>query len=158
MFIKKSVLILLLCAAFVGFTFASDPMVPGDNVMDAINQANPQFKVLGTQIAPIPEGTIDYYKLQAETDDSDIKFLVVLDTYVVGVLQNNDGVDEIVIDADGDGTLDYVSQYMVVPYWVVANEYMHEGGSNDAFKDAMDQSIEMFNSTTIRISVGPFQN
>jgi len=146
MFIRYSTFVLLFCFVSAGWLHASDPMVLGENVLDAINQANPQFKVLGTQIVPIPEGTIDYYKLEAETDESDIKFLVVQDTYVVGVLQGNENVDEILVDANGDGTLDYASHTLVVPYWVVAQGYEHDGGSKDDFKIALDQAIENFNS------------
>ena len=117
----------------------------GDNVLDAFEANTPQFKTPGPTILPIPEGTIDFWKYRASTTERDVKFLVVNDRHVVGVLQHVSGQDVILIDQDGDGTLDYSSDILRVPYWVVARTGSATAGAPDNVGPFLDRAFAHFN-------------
>lgn len=138
------VLLYLLTAS--GNLISQEALEVNDNVKIAIDSMAPQYKTIGQQIVPIPEGFIDYYKLQSETTDKDLKFLVIQDQYVVGVLQQVNGIDQILIDANGDGSLDYESQFLAIPYWVVAQKYHHNSSAANNVEELLNQLVESFNS------------
>jgi hypothetical protein len=86
-----------------------------------LQQYPPKYKTVGPTIINFPEGTIDFYKYKTETADEDIKILVILDKYPVGVLQSNRGESQFYYDLSGDGILDSEVATMEVPFWVVAS-------------------------------------
>ena len=139
------------------FLSSQELLVIGDNVIEAIDMENPQFKTIGQELLRIPEGTIDYYKLKASTDDTDVKFLVIQDQHVIGVLQNVNGQSQILIDATGNGVLDIQLDYLIVPYWVVAHNYQHNQTATDNIKPAFDNAIQNFNSTDNPYTTGSHQ-
>ena len=73
----QKILIIVLFVTVSVCLSSQESLLIGDNVIEAIDMENPQFKTIGQELLRIPEGSIDYYKLKASTDDTDVKFLVM---------------------------------------------------------------------------------
>lgn len=144
----------ILLVLSVPVALAQAPLKLGDDVRAAFASDNPSHMVFGAAVVDIPEGTIAFYKKAADSERNDRKYLVVLDRYVVGVLQDTGAGSEILVDADGNGTLDYASNVLRVPFWVVAREYSHTPEDADNVRPYMDHSIQNFNSTADPYSTG----
>lgn len=136
----------LLLVGIAAHLYARDPLSVGDDVYQAFMADAPQYKVIGPSIVRIPEGVVDFYKTKVQPDPEDGYYLVILDRYVVGVLQPIAEQPIILIDADGNGTLDYESRILRVPYWVVAREYQVQGQEPNNVKAFLDQALANFNS------------
>ena len=112
----QKILIIVLFVTVSVCLSSQESLLIGDNVIEAIDMENPQFKTIGQELLRIPEGSIDYYKLKASTDDTDVKFLVIQDRHVIGVLQNVNGQNQILIDATGNGVLDILGNRLVFAF------------------------------------------
>ncbi len=150
---KKLSLVFVFLIA-VSSLYAEDIALIEDNVLDLFNSYNPQYKTIGPKILNIPEGQIDFYKMKIDTDESDLKFLVIKDKYIIGVLQNVNGEDQLLIDANGDNLLDYYSQELTIPYWVVASECNNHSNNEYNLDIYFDEAIEIFNGEVNPYSSG----
>ena len=139
---KKLILVFIFLIVVSGL-YAEDVVQIDDNVLVLFNKYKPQYKTIGPRILDIPEGQIDFYKMKVDTDEKDLKFLVIKDKYIIGILQNIDGEDQLLIDANGDNILDYSSPELTIPFWVVSLEYNHENKDNLDYY--FDVAIENFN-------------
>ncbi len=144
---RKLFLLMLLSVLAVSVVAAQNYIFkPEDNIIEFCKEKRPKFMTAGPQlIAGMPETVQNFLKFKEKTTDADTKILES-ENFIVGVLQNNDGKNEILYDMDGDGILDVYSERMFVPAWVLfrldsANKTPKN--NTDAY---LDSFYELFNA------------
>jgi len=90
-----------------------------DNIVEYCDRNPPQYLTPGPTLLNIPEGTQNFLKYKEETTPKDIKFLEN-NQYIVGILQNINGDDQLLYDLNGDGLLDSRVPIMIVPFWILS--------------------------------------
>jgi hypothetical protein len=115
--VRPVVLSLLVLLSASGF--CQENLALRQDLLSYLKDNPPTLKSAGPKVVDIPEGTVDFYKYKAKTDPSDIKILVILNKYPVGVLQSVNGKAQLLYDLTGDGVLDTEVAGLEVPYWVV---------------------------------------
>ncbi|MDA3812031.1 MAG: hypothetical protein PF518_17065 [Spirochaetaceae bacterium] len=145
-FLKKY-LISIMILFISSIVFSQEQLNLGDNILEYIKQNPPKFKTIGSQEFQIDEGRIDYYKYKDVTDHSDLKILVINDKHVIGALQFIKGKDRLYFDITGDGILDSEIDFMIVPYWVIAETSFGNIDRNENnLLSILDQAFEQYNS------------
>jgi hypothetical protein len=153
--VKKIVCVLLILPALT--LLSQENLVLGQNLNDYLGSHPPTFKTKGPGILTIPEGTIDFYKYKAQTDDADLKILMILDKYPVGVLQSENGKSRLLYDLTGDGVLDTYTENMEIPFWVVARNTEDKlKTSTDTIKAYLDTYYQMFQNDEDPYSSGKY--
>ncbi len=100
---KFKLSVLLLIASFS--IHAQENLTLGQDLNEYLKQHPPLYKTIGTKLVDLPEGATDFYKFKQQTNDSDIKILMILDKYLVGVLQSEKGKSKLYYDLSGDGII-----------------------------------------------------
>jgi hypothetical protein len=153
--VRPAVLFLLMSLALDGF--CQENLALGQDLYSYLRDHPPTMKSAGRKILGIPEGTVDFYKYKAQTDKNDIKILVILEKYFVGVLQSENGKSHLLYDLTGDGVLDAEVTEMEVPYWVVArNTEEKQKTSKNNIKQYLDGYYQMFQQDANPFTSGKF--
>ena len=153
--VRPAVLFLLMSLALDGF--CKENLALGQDLYSYLRDHPPSMKSAGRKILGIPEGTVDFYKYKAQTDKNDIKILVILEKYFVGVLQSENGKSHLLYDLTGDGVLDAEVTEMEVPYWVVArNTEEKQKTSKNNIKQYLDGYYQMFQQDANPFTSGKF--
>lgn len=150
----KKIIIIISLLINIQNNYTSDCLNIGDNIVSIFNENIPKYKTEGIKIINIEEGKVDFYKYKIETTDNDIKYLVILDKYIIGVLQNNNGNNEFIFDMNGDGILDTIFNKMVIPYWVVKENNISNISRHNNIQIWLDNAFTNFNSTENPYSSG----
>ncbi len=141
------VCVLLLVAALATPAFSQENVKPGQDLNDYLAAHPVRYKIVGPVIIPIKEGRVDFYKYSSSTTDAGLKVLSINDQYVVGVLQQENGVPKILMDMDGDGKLDTYVPNLIVPFWVVADDTPQaQRSSTNNVKSFLDDFYQSFQS------------
>jgi hypothetical protein len=125
--------------------WAQNNLALGQDLLQFMNKNPPGYKTFGPKILQMREGTIDFYKYSPVTTDLDLKILVVVDKYEIGVLQREDDDSVILLDMKGDGKLDTKFPILFVPYWVVAQNTPNRlKTNNNNVKEFLDGFYKAF--------------
>jgi hypothetical protein len=172
--IRLAVLPLLLFLVSAG-GFSQDSLALGQNLRSYLKDHPPTLKAAGKPIIDIPEGVVDVYRYEAKAAEGDIRILVILDKYPVGVVRLENGKPHLLYDLSGDGVLDAEMPGLEVPYWVVADntdERLRTGTNNiklyldgfytmfqdDANPFTSGKAEEYLNLILKKVTSGPVEN
>ncbi|HET6451896.1 MAG TPA: hypothetical protein VFI08_11330 [Spirochaetia bacterium] len=127
----------------------------GEDLRAYVKEHPPAYKIDGKKVIAIPEGTIDLYAYAPRTTPADMKVLVILDTYAVGVVQSVNGKEQTLFDLTGDGVLDTETDGLEIPWWVVAaNTTDAQKTPTNNVKQYLDGYYQMFQGDANPVSSG----
>lgn len=130
---------------------------PGDNIVEYCESNPPVYSVAGPQILNLPEGRVDFYKYKVQTVDEDTKFFHQ-QSWLTGVLQNQNGVNQMLFDINGDGILDGEYSRIIIPYWILSRSFHTAKGGENNLEAFLDDGIDAFNGDPNPYESGAHQN
>jgi hypothetical protein len=138
--------------------FCQENVALGQNMVTYLKEHPPTFKSTGPAVVGIPEGTVSFYKYKAKTDSTDLKVLMVLDKYPIGVLQSVNGKPQLLQDLTGDGVLETETQSIEIPFWAVAwNTQDGQKTQTNNAKQYLDGYYQLFQGDTNPFTSGKLQ-
>jgi hypothetical protein len=139
--------------------FCQANLAIGQDLRAYLKNSSPTYKADGPKVLPIREGKVDFYTYKGTTESSDLRILVILDKYSVGVLQSVNGKQQVLLDLTGDGLLDTQVDGMEIPYWVVAaNTEDKEKTATNNVKQYLDGYYQMFQADANPVSSGKLKS
>ena len=150
----KNIYFLLINLFIAGFAFSQQILFkPGDNIIEYLDQNPPGYLTYGNFLINSPDGRVDFLKYNAETSDTDTKYLVQGST-VFGVMQYQNDSTVILYDITGNGILDVGFNSLFIPFWVLSeSESTKISGDNNLLR-YLNLGYDLFNSNENPYSSG----